>query len=269
MDGEKLLKALMSETACKDEECVVCELLTRVRGTPYESVVARIKELAFKPKGPRELDALLDNFLLIHLGLQIEAAHPECHFGGVLTYDFMIPPYTTVYASPKEVASGSKKWKKLMLVLNVDHRMGMGIHWVSLVVDVPAGEIQYNDSYGNPPLSGQIQSSRPYPRITDSQGRFVSLLGEWIREVQVAFVREGTPMRFVYNRTRHQEKQDHSNCGVYAMMALNASAEGISFEKQNARPIPMEVVTAAREKMYKRSAGYKASLPSIALAEGK
>jgi hypothetical protein len=270
-DGNRILKALMSETECKDEECVVCEILAIAHGTPYEAVARRIKELAFKPKGPSQLDALLDNFLLIHIGLQIENAYSDSCFGGVLTYDFMIPPMTTTYGSPSTVVEAHSKsgWKRLLFILNTDHRMGVGIHWVSLVVDVPAGEIQYTDSYGYPPVSGQMTSSRPHPPVTDSRGHFVSLLGEWIREVQIGFVRKGIPMRFAYNKTRHQERGDYSNCGVYAVVAINASAEGKSFALTNSKPISMETIVSMRERIYRRTNGYGAELPSIATSSEK
>jgi hypothetical protein len=265
--GKKILDVLMKETKCESEECVICEMLAKVKGTPYESIVRRIKELAFKPKGPYELTALLDSFMLVHIGLQIEAGYEGIKFGGALAYDFMIPPIISSFGSPKAVAESHRKekWKKLQFLLNIDHRMGTGLHWVALCINTSDGQIEYTDSYGQPPMGGLIRSSRPYPGITNSSGQYLSLIDEWIRDVQTEFIKGGVPMKFVYNRTRHQEDRDHSNCGVYAVVALVASAENRSFIRQNSQSISMVEISAIRERLYRRTPGYIAELPSIAL----
>jgi hypothetical protein len=265
--GKNILTALMMETKCDSEECVICEMLERVRGTPYESIVRRIKELAFKPKGPYELTALLDSFMLVHIGLQIESGYPGLKFGGALSYDFMIPPITSSFGSPKAVVESyhKEKWKKLQFLLNIDHRMGTGLHWVALCVNTTDEQIEYTDSYGQPPMGGLIRSSRPYPGITNSSGQYLSLINEWVQDVQTEFIKGGVPMKFVYNHMRHQENRDRSNCGVYAVVALVASAENRSFIRQNSQSISMVEISAVRERLYRRTPGYTAELPSIAL----
>ena len=266
-DGKKILEVLMRETQCDSEECVICEITTRVEGTPYESIVTRIRELAFKPKGPQDLDALLDNFILMHLGLQVEAGYPGVKFGGVLTYDFMINPVTSVFGYPQTITeSYSKtKWDKLQFILNMDHRMGVGTHWVALCINTKDGQMEYTDSYGRPPSGGLIQSSRVCPPITDERGRYVSLLVEWINSVQTEFIKIGVMMKFVYNERQHQEVRDKSNCGVYAALAIIASAENQNFFDFNSRHISMNQISSIRERLYKRTPGYRATLPKIAL----
>jgi hypothetical protein len=121
-DGVDLISFLRTSTGCDKkgdvasmDACVIDKLSQVVKGTPYEVLIQSIRDRAFSPTGPLALTALLDNFLLTRICIQIEDASieakktntslPRVKFGGVLTYDFNIPPPTTSWADPENVLS--------------------------------------------------------------------------------------------------------------------------------------------------------------------
>jgi len=263
LTSQKLLKMLLKETNCDSEYCVVQELLDLAVDTPYEAAVLRIKEIAFKPSGPKDIDALLDNFLLIHICMQIESAYSNVQFGGALTYDFMIPPATTKYGDPANVLSSYRqnKWKRLQFILNTDHRMGVGVHWTTLTIDVSASQIQYYDPHGNMPMTGLIKSSRICPGTTDDRGMFLSLLIDWIQDVQTIFSKHNMPLVFAFNPIRHQEKGDYRSCGAYTVMSLLLNARNISFDKANSLHITLDEIRKIRSLIYRPVHGYTAEYP--------
>jgi hypothetical protein len=263
LNKQQVLDVLEKKTGCANEECVVCKILEAVKGSVYESVVLRIKEVAFKIDGPVELTALLDSFLIIRLCRQLEANHQGVKFGGVLTIDFMIPPLISIYGAPVEVWKDfeANRWKQLQMVFNIDHRMGTGQHWTSMTIDSEHSEIEYFDSYGLPPPDGILVGSRAYKNITDEQGRFLSLLRNWINEVRLAFVHHGLPLRFVYNTTRHQAPKDQSNCGPYSILFLALRAKQVPFSRITAQTITTEEIERIRNRLYRRSPDYVPTLP--------
>ena len=263
LSKQAILDVLLTKTGCNSEECVVCKILAAVKGTVYESVVRRIKEVAFKVEGPAELTALLDSFLIIRLCHQLEVNYAKIKFGGVLTVDFMIPPTISIYGDPAEVWKdySINKWDQLQFVFNIDHRMGIGQHWTSMVIDIPGSAIEYFDSYGLPPPDGILVGSRPYRLITDASGRFLSLLRNWINDVRQEFVQHGLPLRFIHNTTRHQADHDQSNCGPYSILFLALRAQKIPFNRINRNAITMEEIVKIRNRLYRRTETYKPTPP--------
>lgn len=262
MSGPTIMQMLQSKTACASEECVVCKLLEAVRGTVYEPVVLRIKEIAFKAAGPAELTALLDNFLIIRLCRQLEANNEGVRFAGVLTADFMIPPLISRYGQPAAVWTDwrEKGWKQLQFVFNIDHRMGGGQHWTALVIDMESREMQYFDSFGAQPPNGLVHASRPYDSITDEKGRFLSLLKRWIEDV--AKQAPSKPLAVVCNTTQHQAVTDRSNCGPYSVLFLALRARRVPFDRINREAITMPVIERMRDRLYRRTPDYQPLPPT-------
>lgn len=266
---EKALRAMLfTKTACSTEQCVVDAIEKKVVGTPYEASLEKIRLIAFRADGPKDLSALLDSFLLIRMCVQIAANHPRVNFGGILTCDFMIPPITSKFGTPSAVVASWKEraWDQLHFVLNLDHRMGAGQHWLAVCVDIPRdtekGSVEYFDSYGMPPSSGLIQGSRPWPQLTDSSGRFLSRVDEWLIEVRKAFQAAGVGLQLKINETDHQSAKDFSNCGVYATYYLLSRAQRIPFETINSRAISTAEITKQRDALYHRTDEYEPSLPN-------
>ncbi|MFA5091125.1 MAG: Ulp1 family isopeptidase [Candidatus Paceibacterota bacterium] len=143
--------------------------------------------------------------------------------------------------------------------------MGTGQHWTALIVDAEAKEIQYFDSYGMPPTDGILSGSRPYPGIADEQGRFLSLLRNWINDVRLLFVEHGIAMKFVYNTTCHQARRDQSNCGPYSLLFLALRSKGMSFSSITKEVITTKEIEELRGKMYKRVKDYRPVPPLDAL----
>jgi len=260
------LKQLIEHTQCDDEKCVVDTLLEVSKGTEFEPLLYRIRELAFKIDGPSELDALLDNFILHRIARQIcynmsnKPNKPICKFAGVLTYDFNIPPATTQWASPNMIVQScvSEKWNQMQFIFNTDHRMGGGIHWTALTIDTSIHEINYFDSYGNLPLSGWIEGTktRKYP-----DGLFPSLMLEWINTVIIEFTKISMDLQFTYNETCHQEDTDYSNCGPYCLLYLYWRANGCCPTHINAKPIHQDQITSMRSKLYNPDTDYNFPMP--------
>lgn len=260
-----ILDLLERKVKCSDEACTVGKILAGVRGTPYESTVMRIRDIAFQASGPYDLDALLDNFLIIRICRQMESNYSGVKFAGVVTADFMMPPPTTMFGDAKEVWKdyAEHKWKQLHFVLNTDHRMGEGIHWTSFIIDAENGEIQYFDSYGLPPFDGKLRGTTVVKGLTDASGTFTSLMRNWINDVRTEFIKHGHPMKFVQNMTRHQAPGDMSNCGPYAVLFLSLRAKGKSFGEITGRQITTEEITKLRSYLYHRDKDYQPSLPLI------
>lgn len=264
LDKQQVLDLLEKKTGCTDEECVVCRILEAVRGTVYESVVLRIKEAAFKIEGPEDLTALLDNFLIIRICRQLEVNYPGEKFGGVLTVDFMTQPITSIYGTPREVWNdySSNNWNKFQMVFNIDHRMGVGQHWTSFLIDAKNGTMEYFDSYGAPPPDGILTGSRIYKGITDEKGRFISMLRNWMNDVREEFILHGLPLKFIYNTTCHQAPDDQSNCGPYAILFLALRSKDVSFQRITKEVITTEEIERIRNKLYRRSPDYVPTPPA-------
>lgn len=280
MTAKDIMQELFKRVNCSSETCVIERIGDLARDTVYESIVHRIREMAFKVDGPLSTTALLDNFLLIRMCRQIEKNYKGIRFGGVVTYDFMIPPIIGKYGSPRAVYAcwEKNKWNQLQFILNVDHRMGGGQHWVALIVAMEGGAeakkgtessssimtgcIEYFDSYGSPPMSGLVTGSYPYSGITDPKGQFLSRMDEWIEEVRGEFIKRGIGMKYRYNETCHQEGKDKFNCGVYSILFLRARAKRISFVEFNSKRISMTEITEQREKLYSPKARYEPTPPT-------
>jgi len=264
LSGGDLLAILERATDCKEEECVVCAVLEVARGTPYEAVVARIRDMAFKAEGPKSMTALLDSFLIIRLCRQIEQLGEGVKFGGLLTVDFMLDPPLSVFANPEVLLRDYKKdkWNQFQLMFNVDHRMGTGLHWTAVVVDTASREIEYFDSFGRAPPDGRIQGSRSYRGLTDDHGFFETSMHKWLNSVRLAFIKNDIEMRFKYNTTPHQSSFDFSNCGPYSLHFLRLRASGKSFDEINATPISSVAMEKERKLLYEPTDGYVPVLPA-------
>lgn len=258
LDRQKVLDVLESKTGCVTEECAVYKILEAVRGTMYEPVVLRIRDMAFKVDGPGELTALLDSFLIIRLCRQIEGNYKGVKFGGVLTIDFMNSPPISEYGDPMGVWRDYRenKWRQLQFIFNIDHRMGTGQHWTALVVDMDAKQVQYFDSYGQTPPDGILVGSRVYKGITDEQGRFLSMLNTWINDVRAVFISHGIALGFDYNTKCHQAPRDQSNCGPYAIVFLALRAKGVALDAVKKNLITTAEITAVRDRLYRRTSNY-------------
>jgi len=246
-----ILDQLMYETRCDTNLCVVENLLSKVRGTEYEALIQHIRDVAFLSKGPSDPLEWLDNFIINRVCLQIACNYPKAiKYGGLVMYDFCVNPITAWFADPSSIVNSWKEsnWSQFHIMLNTDHRAGMGIHWVCLAISIDAQAIYYFDPVGRLPLSGVIQGTPNTSIYPD--GRFISYVQEWINAISNEFGKEGIVLRFRWCSTKHQTGDDRSNCGVYCLHQLIHLARGKSFDEINANPISTETITAFREKIY-------------------
>lgn len=261
---------LRQKTGCVDEKCVVDRVLKAAKGTSYEMVIEKIRDIAFKVDGPEGANALLDTCVLIRLARQLEANHAGIRFGGLMTIDFMTPPAFKPYGDPHAVIEDFEKnrWKQMHFIFNLDHRMGRGTHWTALVIDVEKGELQYFDSAGRPPPDGRCHGSTIEPGWTDREGYFQAYLGRWMTDVRDHFSstfssRDGRRMRVVYNATQHQFASDESNCGVYSILFLTLRTAGESMEAINRARITKKVIEKMRSILYQPTSSYRPIMPDI------
>jgi hypothetical protein len=237
-----------------------------VRDTRLAVILERLRIAAFKVEGPASMHALLDNFLLLRLGMQIESNFPGIRFGGVLTCDFMSHPPISPFSSPSSVFTSQQRegWRQLHFVINIDHRMGEGQHWTAICVESNGreGSVEYVDSFGDPPTEGRVKGSRAWVGITDEHGTFESRMGSWLGEVCEAYKRGGVMMRRFVNGTQYQATRDARNCGVYAALYLLARANDIPPEEFVSAKIGTEQIERQRAKLYSGSMGYHPSPPN-------
>lgn len=265
IDMRKSLGDVLDKSDFKDVKSLLDFILRQSIGTPMEKEVLRIREMAFKPDGPADNNVMMDSFLLIRLGMQLQENFGHIEFGGVLTYDFMINPTTSLYGDPKEVYKSQveKKWTKLQFILNTDHRMGVGRHWVAMVVNMTEHQIQYADSFGDPPLSGLLKSDRRYTGVTDSEGHFLTFLRDWMSEVKCDFISHGVPMSTVYTDLSVQSTKDEINCGVYAILTLVLNAKGVEFKVANSQHVTTSKIREVRGLLFEKIPNYKPTHPLI------
>jgi len=262
-NGDDLFDRIMQQTKCTDEMCVVDRMLKLAKGTEFESLIYRIRELAFKLEGPGDLAALLDSFILFRVGRQIayNTKPPgRIVFGGVLTYDFNTPPATSTWAHPEAIVRSwlEDKWGQMHFIFNTDHRAGEGVHWTALAISPESGTIEYFDSYGELPRSGFVKGT-PTSALPD--GMFLSLMQEWINAVILAFGKINKHIKFTYNETTHQEDSDRSNCGPYCLLYLVWRAKKHTLDEINKSPISQEMITSMREKLYIPASDYDFPIP--------
>lgn len=122
-------------------------------------------------------------------------------------------PFESVYKNRKLGAS----------VVNLDVHTGRGTHWVAIALDCRGHtpRLMYYDSTGRRPPRRWMNAVSPYARILAAIPH---------RDVRMRVLKNA-----VYNRRTHQRQ--NTECGVFAMMFIDALISGRSFEKHCARAL--------------------------------
>jgi hypothetical protein len=224
----------------------------------------------------------LDSFIITRIGVQLEMNYEGVEFGGVLTNDFMMSPPIGRYSDPMVIAkrmvgqlnepqstlTGTHDFittgptgplRQLQFILNTDHRLGEGIHWVAICISMPDHKfdppqthpmVEYIDSFGDPPANGMVIGSVSRS-ITDGDGNFRSELGTWLRRVTDALSEKSKlPASLFINKVHYQDEDDYSNCGVYAVMYLRARAIGVMPDNFTEARITREQIERERRNQY-------------------
>ena len=154
---------------------------------------------------------------------------PEFEYLGTLPVDFAETTRTGAcvkLCSSKPFASVYRHGKLGATVVNLDVHTGKGTHWVALALDCrkrDAPRLMFYDSTGNRPPSRWTKSSKT---VRSPYAHILSALPSKMLRNKVA---KGA----AYNRKTHQRKS--TECGVFAMMFVDALVSGRSFEQHCAR----------------------------------
>jgi hypothetical protein len=131
-------------------------------------------------------------------------------------------------------------------VVNLDVHTGQGTHWVALALDCrdkSAPKLLFYDSTGNPPPKRWLRSTKktrsPYAHI------LAAIPGRRLRRS----VAKGAK----YNRKTHQRA--NTECGVFAMMFVDALISGRSFERHCARALNDDDAFRHRSVFFEPNAG--------------
>ena len=172
----------------------------------------------FKPEGPKNSTALLNNVVIDNCLISWCADYPDFYPCPFAMMDFArtkekFETINLVDLFTKKHVDG--KYKRIFgCVINTDNSTGPGKHWVSCVVnarDMKNILILYYNSAGNPP---------PEPII------------EWMerrrRELSEMDACEGDVEIIPVTRVRHQES--NTECGVYSLYFIRCMIEGNSYD---------------------------------------
>lgn len=245
---------ILQVTECDDTKCAIDYIINSLSNLPQASqyaalihAVQAIRELSILPDGPASDKQMMDNFILFRVSRQIcRNVGENCMFGGLLMLDFATDSYKTIWNDPMSVYESYNDvgWNQLHIILNTDSSKGIGKHWqlISVCLDAMPMSLEFFDSYGQPPPSGETRGS--------DGTTFVSKLPLWLDEVTKIFTYNKLPLTFKFNHTGHQEPSDHVNCGVYCLMEMERRCAGESMEQISSRPVGKKEITKLREKYF-------------------
>jgi hypothetical protein len=156
---------------------------------------------------------------------------PEFEYLGTLPVDFAETTRTGAcvkLCSSKPFSSVYRHGKLGATVVNLDVHTGKGTHWVALALDCrkkDAPRLMFYDSTGNRPPKRWLKSTKtaksPYAHILSA--------------IPGSKLRSRTAKSAAYNRRTHQRK--NTECGVFAMMFVDALVSGRSFEQHCMRTL--------------------------------
>lgn len=194
----------------------------------------RLKDV-LRPRMPREWLAKPNTWLS---DLDINAAMhqysriiPKFEYLGTMPVDFSETTRTGAcvkLCSSKPFRSVYRHGKLGAMVVNLDVHTGKGTHWVALALDCrkkDAPELMYYDSTGNRPPARWLKSSQarksPYAHILSA--------------IPNKQLRRRVAKSAAYNCKTHQRQ--NTECGVFAMMFVDALVSGRSFKQHCAQAL--------------------------------
>jgi hypothetical protein len=183
---------------CKYEDCWID--LSVVKSIPDKSLRDKIRFFTFKPKLSGSRYGWLTTQDINQVLRQYAKAHRDrFYFLGTFPSDFyklqiVSQDYMQKLVGARPIAG---------IVLNLDEHDKPGTHWVAIIIDNSAKQIEYFDSLGNPPTKTIALFLRKLKKHT--KGRYSVL----------------------HNPFVHQT--DSAECGVYAMYFIIQRVLGTSF----------------------------------------
>lgn len=190
------------------------------------------KKKIFRPELPvkwrKNKNTWLNSNDIYNVMTQYEEKYPNFQFLGPVSSD--CPTEITCELSNMNIKNMlAKGVTQIGIVYNLDTSDGPGTHWVSVYIDLTKCRIFYYDSYGYQPI----------PRIRKFINQFTALCK-----------REHCPMKFEYNKKRHQ--YGNSECGVYSMYVITELLGGKTFKQAVSRKIPDKRMNELRFKKFYR-----------------
>lgn len=181
----------------------------------------------FKPPIPKGKYDWLSTEDIDNVMKQYTNVIPTFKFLGTWPIDFMDlarRTFITDFSIPKLISQG---YKHIGLVLNEDNSYQSGSHWVAVMIDIPDRQIQFYDSYADPPLKEVKQ---------------------WAQIINDSLPNNQKKFEIVWNDVRHQYA--NSECGVYSIHFLVLRALGVPFRSVVTKAISDEKMNAKRKEFF-------------------
>jgi hypothetical protein len=254
MDKKEVVDIAAKKLGCSSESCIIIHPVFKQfvvsNRILSKNDLDRELRVRFKPHGPRDSTALLNNNhideTLYQWSIKFHFFYP-CPFAMM---DFAKTKEPLEVISMSDVYLGKEVfWMGGMMrrmieparcfgcVLNTDVSTGKGKHWVAIFVDMRMTNgmctIEYFNSTGNPP---------PKPVIT------------WMKKTKTDLTKifdENKIMYFPVSDIEHQTSK--TECGLYALFYIRNRLDGVSYKFFQENTIPDDAMTKFRKHIFRKS----------------
>jgi hypothetical protein len=251
--GFNIIKAAQEKYKCPNESCVIEEVSRQVNANKRKTL-ERVLSRNFKPKGPRDSLALLNNHHIDNTlklwGQEFTDFYP-CPFAMMdfnvngnefnkVNFPDLLEGNVAVDLG-KMVPKNTRVCKTFGCVVNTDTSDGGGKHWVAVFVDcrLPTGSpwsIEYFNSAGHTPPNIMIDWMESRRAILNKYRNSKNQLNNEVITVSVTNI-------------DHQESQ--TECGLYALFYIRRRLEGVPYDFFNKQLVPDAAMTEFRKYIFR------------------
>lgn len=257
--GAQAVRKVAEALGCTSESCVVSHpdfkrFAVSEGHVENHDVLEAGLAARFKPKGPRDSTALLNNFNIDAVLQDWAVTHEKFFNFPFAMIDFESTGHALARVDPSDILEGRvpqhlgklrgetrRPCDTFACVLNTDVSTGRGKHWVAVFGDCRGRgtwSVEYFNSAGNPPPPAV---ARWLEETAASLRNFRVDRGERFGEGEVKSV----PLTDV----RHQESA--TECGLYALYFIRRRLEGAPVSEFRGRLIPDEAMTEFRAHVFR------------------
>lgn len=201
---------------CNEEACWVD--LDFIKMISDKSTIEKIKYFTFKPKMPEDRRSWLSTKNINDVMQQYQEFDRTFTFLGALPSDF----YTQITVDYNQF----KRYKKVGLIFNLDTHDKPGSHWVALLIDNVAKQVEYFDSTGKPPNT------------------HIKKFIEFLRKIGIT-----SGYTLLQNSIIHQTK--NSECGIYSMYYIVQRLLGKSYHSIVSTIIRDDEMNKFRDRLFR------------------
>lgn len=222
-DKKYLLEQLRDrfENVCHgDEVCITKQsFMNELVKEMYEDIM----EETFRAPGPEKAEEWLSTMDINKIMEPYEKIYRNFKFLGAVPLDCSEYRFCSLHGIDfNEYLQNGIRY--LGIVFNHDKFGQPGSHWVSLFVDIEAGEIYYCDSTGNKPLA--------------DTNKFINQFKEYYKKIK--------NKQAIYKQNNNQYQKDASECGIYSCNFIIRKLAGETFEEIVDNPLNFKQINSCR-----------------------